>query len=236
MTKTTAATLIATRTAFNPALSRMPTTSTVVTRADDQERGQVDEGSRRDQSPELGVVLDDGTGEGRGQTQAGRAQEVLEVARPPGSHRSRGHRVFEHQVPADDPGGKLPQGGVGVGVGRARHRGHGGELRVAQRGEDAHHPRHHVREHEGGARRLPCDHARAHEDSRPDDGPHPEARELDGAQHAAQTVVAGLLEQAGERLPGKERAHPWSDLLPVGRRGPSGRPPFGLRADRHRSA
>ena len=40
-----------------------------------------------------------------------------------------------HQVPADDPGDELAEGGVGEGVGRAGHRHGGGELGVAERGQ-----------------------------------------------------------------------------------------------------
>ena len=65
------------------------------------------------------------------------ADEVLEVVRPAVGHRGRGHGVLEDQVPADDPGEQLAQGGVGVGVGGAGDRHHRGELGVAQRGEDA---------------------------------------------------------------------------------------------------
>ena len=41
------------------------------------------------------------------------------------------------QVPSDDPGDKLAEGGVGVGVGRAGDRYHRGELGVAECGESA---------------------------------------------------------------------------------------------------
>ena len=39
-----------------------------------------------------------------------------EVARPADRHRRRPERVFEDQVPADDPGDELAERGVGVGV------------------------------------------------------------------------------------------------------------------------
>src|SRR5205807_6226728 len=43
-------------------------------------------------------------------------EEFVEVFRPGGGDAGAGHGVFEDEVPADDPGEQLAQGGVGVGV------------------------------------------------------------------------------------------------------------------------
>ena len=48
-----------------------------------------------------------------------------------------GEGVFEDEVPADDPGDELAEGGVGVCVGRASDGDHRSQFRVAQTGEDA---------------------------------------------------------------------------------------------------
>ena len=45
--------------------------------------------------------------------------------------------VFENQVPADDPGNQLAEGGVGVGVCRAGDGNHGGQFGVTEASEDA---------------------------------------------------------------------------------------------------
>ena len=46
-----------------------------------------------------------------------------------------GEGVLEDEVPADDPGDELAEGGVGVGVGRAGDGDHAGEFGVAEAGE-----------------------------------------------------------------------------------------------------
>ena len=45
--------------------------------------------------------------------------------------------VFEDEVPADDPGDELAEGGVGVGVGGAGDGNHAAEFRVAEAGKAA---------------------------------------------------------------------------------------------------
>ncbi len=72
-----------------------------------------------------------------------------DVAGPTDGDRGGAHGVLEHQVPADDPGQQLAHGGVGVGVGAAGDRDHGGELAVAQAGEGAADGRHHEGQRDG---------------------------------------------------------------------------------------
>ena len=48
-----------------------------------------------------------------------------------------GAGVFEDQIPADDPGDQLAEGGVGVGVGRAGDGNHGGEFGITEAGKRA---------------------------------------------------------------------------------------------------
>ncbi len=45
--------------------------------------------------------------------------------------------VFENQIPADDPGDQLAEGGVGIGVSRAGDGNHRGQFGVTEAGEDA---------------------------------------------------------------------------------------------------
>src|SRR2546422_1041648 len=57
-------------------------------------------------------------------------------------------RVFEHKVPPDDPGDQLAERRVPVRVSAPRHGHEGGELGVAQRGEDGGDPGEDERQHD----------------------------------------------------------------------------------------
>ena len=59
-------------------------------------------------------------------------QQCDKVVRPPRRHRAGAHRVFQREVPADNPGNQLTQRRVSVSVGAAGQRNHGRELRIAQ--------------------------------------------------------------------------------------------------------
>ena len=61
-------------------------------------------------------------------------------------------RIFEDQVPADNPGNQFPHGCVGVGVGAARDRNHGSEFRVTQSGKSADNRYQNQRQRESWAR------------------------------------------------------------------------------------
>ncbi len=65
------------------------------------------------------------------------SSKVTKYRDHPDRDRGGGEHVFQHQVPADEPGDELAQGRVAVGVGAARDRHHGGEFGVAQAGEYA---------------------------------------------------------------------------------------------------
>ena len=64
---------------------------------------------------------------------------------------------------------ELSQGGVGVGVGGARHGRQGGEFGVAERREDARQAGHDERQDEGGTRLVVGADAGQDEDAGPDD-------------------------------------------------------------------
>ena len=72
-----------------------------------------------------------------GQIDVERVEQRNHVGGPTDRHRGRADGVFDHQVPADDPGDPFAQRGVGVGVGAAGHRDHAREFAVAQAGERA---------------------------------------------------------------------------------------------------
>ena len=53
------------------------------------------------------------------------------------THRHIAYRVFENEIPADDPGDEFAHGRVGVGISAARDGNHCGEFRVTNGGEAA---------------------------------------------------------------------------------------------------
>ena len=69
--------------------------------------------------------------------------ETHQVSRPADPDRRRARGVFQHQVPADDPGDQLAHRGVGVGVRAAGHRHRARHFRVAEPGEGAGDAGHH---------------------------------------------------------------------------------------------
>ena len=125
-------------------------------------------------------------------------QQLDEVVAPSRGHRARAHGVLQGQVPTDDPGEKFAEGSVGVGVGAARQRNHGGELRVAQAGKGAAQPGEHERQHEARSG-VVRPQTRQHEDPRADDGAHPQSGELKHPQSAFEAAFA--------HFPGFRREH-----------------------------
>ncbi len=124
-------------------------------------------------------------------------EQLLEVAGPGDGHRHVAHRVLDDEVPADDPADQLAEGGVGVGVGRAGDRHHGGELGVAERREAAGDGGEDEGEGDRGARaRVPAAPRRggAHgrEDAGADDGADAQQGELEGAQGPPQLRLGVL--------------------------------------------
>jgi hypothetical protein len=64
-------------------------------------------------------------------------QKAEQVTAPTARDSCRSHRVFEYQVPPDDPGNEFSEGGVAVCIGRSGHRDHRRELWIAQAGKGA---------------------------------------------------------------------------------------------------
>jgi hypothetical protein len=130
------------------------------------------------------------------------AQQLVEVARPADRHGRRAEGEFEDEVPADDPGHELAEGGVGERVGRAGDRHGGGELRVAERGQ----PADDAGDDEGDGRRRARgglrDHTGQHEDAGADDDADAEHREIERGQMALELVlrVVGVLDRVLDGL------------------------------------
>ena len=107
--------------ALKPALSLIPITRMTVIDRRDEDRGQVEPGHAlsgpsasvtvfRRSSPCLDVVIPGRRGQPRVEANVQHvAQERVEVVRPAGGDDARADRIFEDQVPADDPGDQLAQ-------------------------------------------------------------------------------------------------------------------------------
>ncbi len=87
----------------------------------------------------------------RGKVNAEGPEEADQILRPADRYGGRAHRIFEHEIPADDPGEKFAHGGVGVCVGAARDGNHGREFAVAHAGEGASEPGDEERKDYGGS-------------------------------------------------------------------------------------
>ncbi len=102
-------------------------------RQNDEDGGQIHDavnGSARHHVPGTHGIL-------RRQVNAKLVQKMHQIRRPADRNGGRAHRIFQHQIPADDPGQQFAHGRVGVRVGAARDRDHGGELAVAHAREGA---------------------------------------------------------------------------------------------------
>ena len=111
--------------------------------------------------------------------------EGEDVAAPAGADGGGAEGVFEDEVPADDPGEDFAERGVAVGVGGAGDGDHGGELGVAEAGEDAADARDDEGEHHAGAGVARGGRAGEHEDASADDGADARAEmRLTGAERA----------------------------------------------------
>ena len=146
-------------------------------------------------------------------------EEVHYVCREAYGHAHVGAGVLEDEVPADDPGDELAEGGVGVGVGGAGDGDHGRELGVAEAGERADDGDEDERDGEGGAGAGSAGEggvvnevvgdgrveegggvelfagdggADDGEDARPDDGADAEGGEGDGAEGFLERVLGAL--------------------------------------------
>ncbi len=149
------------------------------------------------------------------QMHAGGSQQHLHVAGPADRHHRDHQRVFQQQVPADDPGDEFAEHRVAVGIGAAGDRDQPGELGIAQRGagtaqsRDDEAQRH--RRAGIGCRLL----AGQHEDADADDAADADCGELPQAQHAAEIATqADLCLQLLDRLVARQLAEETHCLTP----------------------
>ena len=120
------------------------------------------------------------------------SEQPDQILRPADRDGGRAHRVFEHQIPADDPREQFAHGGVGVGVGAARDGDHGGEFAVAHAGEGAAERGDDEREDHRGSGVIVRGLRREREQARADDGADAERDQIHGPEGALQLVRAAL--------------------------------------------
>ena len=99
---------------------------------DDQRRRQVEDRASHDHV--IVRIRSQGcVGQQRREMDVGTLEKIDGVGGPAHGHRRRRHPVLEEQIPANEPGHRLSQSGVGVAIGTAGHRQERRQLRVAQR-------------------------------------------------------------------------------------------------------
>ncbi len=98
-------------------------------------------------------------------------QQLNKVIRPARRHGTGTHRIFQGQIPANNPGKNLAERGVGIGISAARQRNHGRKLRITKPRKGTAQARHHKRQHQRRPRIVRTQ-ARQHENSRADNRAH----------------------------------------------------------------
>ncbi len=130
-------------------------------------------------------------------------ENTVEILAPRDRHGGRADRVFEDQIPSDDPRDELAHGGVPVRVRATGDRDHRRELRVAQTREQAPDRRHQECQRDRWTGTLRDGRRRAHEETCADDGANPQCHQLPPAEGALQRSLAtgfGFGQQAVNRL------------------------------------
>ena len=162
-------------------------------RRDDRHRRNIDERAGRMPDPLRRIIGQRRSRQGGRHRNAEILEEAHDVTRPSDRHCGRAQRIFEDQVPADDPGDDLAHRRIGVGVGTPGDRNGRGHFCVTQprkgagnRSEDEGH-----RDGRPGVGRGGV--SGQHENARPDDGADAQGDEIGGREAALErhAVVRG---------------------------------------------
>ena len=140
------------------------------------------------------------------QLDAGGLEEADDVGGPAARDGTGADRVLEHEVPADEPGEELADGGVGVGVGAAGDRHHAGELGVRHADEAAGNAGEQEGQHERRAGILGGGDAGQDEDAGADDDADAEQGDVEGTHGALEVGLVGIGLVLGDAL-GPEDIH-----------------------------
>src|SRR5258708_17069569 len=112
-------------------------------------------------------------------------------------------RVFQNQIPADDPGNQLAERGIAISIGGTGDGNHRSEFRITEAGEHATSPCKYIREHDGWAGIKRRCRTSQHKNARADNGRDPQGDQVYRSQRALETVLSGVarfLHQYVERL------------------------------------
>jgi hypothetical protein len=142
-------------------------------------------------------------------------QQAVEIGRPTAGDGAYAHGIFQDQVPADHPGGKLAQRRVSVGVCRALHRQQSRKLGIAQADQATGDRCKHEGDGERGPRIERGRRAGEHEDAGADDGADAHGGDAERAQHLGQGFERAAFDSndVGNRL-AREDALVVHPLLP----------------------
>src|SRR5262249_39225466 len=141
-------------------------------------------------------------------------EQAHNVGRPPDRHGTDRKRVFEHEIPADEPGHELPERCVRIGVGAAGHGDHRSQLGVAERREGARTTREQERHHERRSRGVGGGGPRKDEDPGTDDRADAERGERWERESADKLLILSL--GGGYRLDREQAgAHGTSTMAPL---------------------
>ena len=133
-------------------------------------------------------------------------QQRADIARPAHRDGGRAHRVFQHQVPADDPGHQLAHRGIGVGVGAAGNRDHAGQLAVAHAGQAAADGGDQEAQHHGGPGIVGRGDAGEREQPGADDAADPQRNQAGRAEAALQARLVALARELRHALAREQRS------------------------------
>ncbi len=111
--------------------------------------------------------------------------QSVEISAPADRHGRSRRQIFQDEVPPDDPGEEFAERGIGIAVGAARHRNHGGEFRIAKPRQQAAEARDGVGDHNPRPRIIRCRLPGADKDARPDNRPDPQRDQMHRPQCAA---------------------------------------------------
>ena len=121
------------------------------------------------------------------------AEHAIEVFAPGNGDGGRAYGIFEHQIPADDPGDELTHGGIGISVSAPRNRNHRSKFRVTETGKGATDASENKSEHDRRTRAIGNGSRGADEQAGADDPADPEHDKVRRSERAFQTVFADFL-------------------------------------------
>ncbi len=104
---------------------------------DDHHRRHIDDRAGRVPGVLRGIVGERRSGESGGNDDAEILEEAHDVARPADRDRGRAERIFQDQVPADDPGDEFAHRRISISIGAAGDRNGRSHFRIAKPGKGA---------------------------------------------------------------------------------------------------